>query len=90
MMMNVIQSELPPNVKIGKGCIISHNCQLICEVGEIVIGDYTIIEDGCYIRNNKLKRLSIGSFNILEAACRIENSNIGDCNVLEVRSTLIL
>ncbi|KAM3137375.1 hypothetical protein pb186bvf_010555 [Paramecium bursaria] len=86
--MSVLLSEIANNVKLGKGCVISINCQIISDVGEIQIGDYTIIEDGCVIRNNQLKKMIIGSYNVFETQCKIENSNIGDGNVFEVRTQI--
>lgn len=81
-------NEIPHNVKVGKGCVINSGSQIIAETGEIVIGDYTIIEEGVIIRNNQLKRMIIGSYNIIEISCVIENSNIGDCNFFEAKSML--
>lgn len=72
-------------MKIGKGCCISFGVQIISEVGEIIIGDYTVIEDGCFIRNNSMKKMIIGSYNVFEVGCRLENTNVGDCNVFEMR-----
>jgi dynactin-6 len=89
--MSTVQSAINKDcVKIGKGCYIAPGVQIISEVGDIVIGDFTIIEEGCFIRNNQMKRMTIGSYNIFEIGCRVENSNIGDCNIFEMRCINIL
>ncbi|CAD8126062.1 unnamed protein product [Paramecium sonneborni] len=84
--MSLILSQInKDNVKIGKNCCIALGVQIISEIGEIIIGDYTIIEEGCMIRNNHFKKMIIGSYNVFEIGCKIENTNIGDCNVFEMR-----
>lgn len=67
---------------------------IIAEGGDIVIGDYTIIEEFVKIWNqprkdkegNIVKRtMRIGSYNIFECGTQVSSSDIGDLNEFGVK-----
>lgn len=71
--------------------------QILAEGGDIVIGDFNIIEEYARIINqprkdqqgNILKRnMRIGNYNLFEVGCLIESSEIGDMNEFGVKSTV--
>ena len=69
--------------------------QIVAEGGDIIIGDYNIVEEYARIVNqprkdsagNPVKRtMRIGSYNTFEVGCYIESSDIGDMNEFGVKS----
>ena len=89
---------LKGNIKFGKGCVVHPYARINAEQsGEIIFGDYNIIEDYVTITNNpsknkegKLepKKMTIGSFNLFEVGCSITDCEIGSYNEFGVRSTI--
>lgn len=45
------RAEIQGNVIFGEGCIVHAMCNIIAEGGDIIIGDYTIIEEFVRIWN---------------------------------------
>eukprot|EP01017_Pseudomicrothorax_dubius_P009988 TRINITY_DN1350_c0_g2_i4.p1 TRINITY_DN1350_c0_g2~~TRINITY_DN1350_c0_g2_i4.p1 ORF type:complete len:141 (+),score=18.72 TRINITY_DN1350_c0_g2_i4:100-522(+) len=90
-------AEIQGKVRIGKGCIIHPGCSIICEAGEIIIGDNNIIEERVVIYNKAVRDrsgqvvpgvLKIGNYNLFEIGCVIETSEIGDYNIFNPKSHL--
>ncbi|EGR34330.1 hypothetical protein IMG5_016210 [Ichthyophthirius multifiliis] len=86
------KSEVTANIKFGQGCIIHPNSAIIAEGGDIVIGDYNIIEERVNIVNRKNKEspsknktMIIGSYNMFEVGSKIDTCDIGDFNTFEAR-----
>eukprot|EP01016_Furgasonia_blochmanni_P016435 TRINITY_DN1952_c0_g1_i3.p1 TRINITY_DN1952_c0_g1~~TRINITY_DN1952_c0_g1_i3.p1 ORF type:complete len:308 (+),score=32.52 TRINITY_DN1952_c0_g1_i3:65-988(+) len=91
----ILPCEVQGKVTFGKGCVIHPLCQIISEAGEIIIGDYNIIEERCVIYNKAMKdkngtvipnTMRVGSYNIFEVGAQINTAEIGDCNVFGMRS----
>jgi carbonic anhydrase/acetyltransferase-like protein (isoleucine patch superfamily) len=45
------KAELTGNIHFGEGCVVHMNATIIAEGGDIIIGDYTIIEEFVKIWN---------------------------------------
>ena len=86
------------NVTFGEGCIVHPGAQILAEGGDIILGDFNIIEEYARIVNqprkdqagNVVKRtMRIGSYNSFEVGCVIESSEIGDMNEFGVKSSVL-
>ena len=64
-------------------------CQIIAEGGDIIFGDYCIIEEKVKIINRARKDeqgrpvrkdMRIGSFNVFEVGATVESTDVGDLN----------
>ncbi|KAL4505104.1 hypothetical protein ABPG73_021951 [Tetrahymena malaccensis] len=77
-----------------KGCIIHPNCTILAEGGDIIFGDYNIIEERVSIVNKKSKdpaknkNMFIGSYNLFEVGSKVDTSDIGNMNHFEPRSSV--
>ena len=69
--------------------------QIIAEGGDIIFGEYCIIEERAKIINRVMKDekgqpirrdMRIGSYNVFEVYSVVESSDIGDLNEFQVRS----
>lgn len=85
------------NVTFGEGCIVHPGAQIIAEGGDIIFGDFNIVEEYAKIVNvprkdqqgNAVKRtMRIGNYNQFEVNCSVESSEIGDMNEFGVRSVI--
>jgi len=72
-------------------------CNIVAEGGDIIIGDYTIIEEFVKIWNvprkdkegNLVKRaMKIGSYNLFECGAQVSTSEIGDLNEFGVKCSV--
>lgn len=70
------------------------NAQIIAEGGDIIFGDYNIIEEFVKIINqprkdkegNVVKRpMKIGSYNLFEVGTQINSTDVGDLNEFGVK-----
>jgi len=83
------KSELKGSLSFGDGCVIHPGCVISAEGGDIVFGEFNIIEERVRIVNrlkkdekgNPIKRtMRIGSYNTFEVGSYIDSSDIGDMN----------
>lgn len=91
------KTEFYGNIKFGEACIIHPGCSIIAEGGDIVFGDFNIIEEKVKIYN-KLKKdelgrpmkkdMVIGNYNVFEVFSYVESTDIGDLNEFQHRSTV--
>ena len=81
----------------GEGCIVHPGAQILAEGGEIIMGDFNIVEEYARIVNqprkdqqgNVVRRtMRIGSYNSFEVGCLVESSEVGDMNEFGVKSVV--
>jgi dynactin-6 len=79
---------------LGEGVIVHPLAKIFAQGGDIIIGDYTIIEENAQIRNQpRMNRegqqvrytMRIGSYNVIECGASIDSSDIGDLNEFGVK-----
>ena len=84
------KTEIKGNVIFGNNCIVHPGCCIMAEGGDIIFGEYNIIEEKVRIINKVRKDeatgkmvkkdMHIGSFNVFEVASQIDSTDIGDLN----------
>ena len=88
------KAELQGSIHFGEGCIVHPNATIIAEGGDIIIGDFTIIEEFVKIWNQPRKdkegnlvkkQMKIGSYNLFECGAQVYSSDIGDLNEFGVK-----
>ena len=86
------------NVTFGEGCIVHPGANINAEEGDIVFGDYNIVEEYARIVNKPRedgkgglikKTMRIGSYNTFEVGSYVECSDIGDMNDFGVKSSVL-
>lgn len=86
------------NVIFGVGCIVHPGANINAEDGDIIFGDYNIVEEYARIINkarddgkgNAVKKtMRIGSYNTFEVGSYVEASDIGDMNDFGVKSSVL-
>jgi dynactin-6 len=93
-----VKAEIKGNVIFGDGCIIHPQCTITAEGGDIIFGDFNIIEEFVNIVNYSRKDASgnivkktmrIGNYNLFEVGAVIESTDIGDLNEFGVKSVVM-
>jgi len=85
------------NVTFGVGCIVHPGANINAEEGDIIFGDYNIVEEYARIINKPReekgtlvkKTMRIGSYNTFEVGSYVESSDIGDMNDFGVKSSIL-
>ena len=92
------EAMIKGNVTFGDGCIVHPGANINAEEGDIVFGDFNIVEEYARIVNKPRedgkgnvvrKTMRIGSYNTFEVSCYIESSDIGDMNDFGVKSSVL-
>ena len=91
------EAMIKGNVIFGDGCIVHPGANINAEEGDIIFGDYNIIEEYARIVNRprdtkqgKVKQtMRIGNYNTFEVGCYVESSEIGDMNDFGVKSSVL-
>jgi dynactin-6 len=87
-------TKLEGNIHFGEGCIVHPSATISAEGGDIIFGDYCIIEELVVIKNvprkdkegNLVKRaMKVGNYNIFECGAQVSTTDIGDLNEFGVK-----
>lgn len=90
-------TKLEGNIHFGEGCIVHPSATILAEGGDIIFGDYCIIEELVVIKNvprkdkegNLVKRaMKIGNYNIFECGAQVSTTDIGDLNEFGVKCSV--
>lgn len=76
------------NVVLGKGCWIGPGVSIRGDYGEIVVGDYTSVEDNCVIHARPSERTEIGNWVTIGHSAVIHNATIRDYAVIGMRAVV--
>ena len=93
------EAMIKGNVIFGKGCIVHPGANINAEEGDIIFGDYNIVEEYARIVNKPVehvkggglvkKTMRIGNYNTFEVGSYVESSDIGDYNDFGVKSSIL-
>jgi len=80
------------------GCIVHPYAIIQAQGGDIIFGDYNIIEENVKIVNQKRldasgnpvrRAMRIGNYNMFEVGASLDSSDVGDLNEFGIKSTIM-